>query len=93
MKEEKLGKVREIALRIIKENPSHYSRDFINSIPEELLDTDLVDDNLGTTGIKIDEVRFQKEKDIASIVDLTDKKIREQEIRFLARVARVVIHQ
>lgn len=70
MKETKLGKVREIALHVIKINSHYYSEDLMSLIPTELLNVDLTDENLHETGTKIDGIRFQKEAEFARIVDL-----------------------
>ena len=67
MKETKLGKVRQVALHVIKINSHYYSKDLMSLIPTELLNVDLTDGNLHETGIKIDEIRFQKEEELAQM--------------------------
>lgn len=86
MKETKLGKVRRFALEVIKVNPSCYSEDLMDLIPPELLELDLTDGNLHETGIKIDEIRFQKEAEFAHMVALPYKEATKRQMKELAKM-------
>jgi len=63
---------RNIAKDVIKANPNDYSNDLLQLIPKEILDTELTDDNLHEMGLKIDEIRFKKEDELALFLGLGD---------------------
>ncbi len=64
-KKTKLGTVKEVALHVIKINAPYYSEDLIVLIPPELLKVGLTNETLHEIGVKIDEIRFQKEREFA----------------------------
>jgi len=62
--------VRKIAERTIKENPTYYSKALLQLIPTGILDAEVTDDNLHELGERIDEIRFEKEKELATMIGL-----------------------
>jgi hypothetical protein len=77
--------VRMLVERTIKENEPYYSAVqvvLLQLIPTALLDTELVDENLHEVGLKIDEIRFEKEDELAvmfQMVKATKKEMQELE--------------
>jgi hypothetical protein len=62
--------VRRIAERIIEKNASYYPPSLLQVFPKELLNTELNYEDLNELGAIIDEIRFQKEKELAAILQL-----------------------
>lgn len=63
-------KVRDIAERTITANAGYYSAALLQLIPKELLDVELTDNNLHELGKKIDETRFKKEDELATMLQM-----------------------
>lgn len=83
-KEVNLGKVRGVALHVVDINSHYYSHELIDLVPSELSGVNLTDENLHEIGIKIDEIRFQKEAEFACMVDLPYEGATEEQKRKLS---------
>lgn len=60
--------VRDVAELVSKNSFGFYSKDLFSLIPDELLDRELTEDNLGQTADEIDEIRFQKERKLSDLL-------------------------
>jgi hypothetical protein len=92
--------VRNVARDVIKANAEYYSDDLLQLIPKEILGTELTDNNLHETGLKIDNIRrdmqrlrkaINEEKGPSEFNPSQKQKIKE--IKFLSKVAQTIIHQ
>ena len=70
LKEENLGTVGKIVEIILKKNMRQYPVFFVQLIPKEMLDTKLTNENLHEIGKKIDEIRLQKENELATMLNM-----------------------
>ncbi|MFH1423742.1 MAG: hypothetical protein ABIG29_02200 [Candidatus Nealsonbacteria bacterium] len=70
-----LGKVGQVALRVVEANEGYYDIGLLKIIPEEILGLDLTDENLHSTGLMIDELRFQKEAELAGSLGFDYRKM------------------
>jgi hypothetical protein len=65
-----LCKVRKVAERVVDVNQPYYYPELIQLIPEEILEIGLTDNNLCETGIAIDKIRFQKERELLKMLGI-----------------------
>ena len=62
--------VRMIADRIIEQNEPYYSSALLKLVPQELLETELINENLHEVGEKIDAIRFKKEDELSIMLQM-----------------------
>jgi hypothetical protein len=76
--------VRNVVRDVINANAEYYSDALLQLIPKEILGTDLADENLHRIGLKIDNIRFKKEDELAIMFQIV--KPNEKDMKKLEEV-------